>query len=74
MRDKKSDWGGHFVLAAWCTATKQWQDLPHKYESIGAAQDAAIERGIYRVAYLQDGRRLEMEPFALIGDRPPAHG
>jgi hypothetical protein len=32
------------------------------------AQRLAVERGIYRVVYQRDGRRLGMEPFAVLGD------
>jgi hypothetical protein len=59
---------GHFVLAAWCTASKAWHDQPGQYESLWQAQATATERGIYRVSYLRDGRRMDMEPFAIVGD------
>ena len=59
---------GHFVLAAWCTASKAWHDQPGRYQSHGRAQAAATERGIYRVSYLRDGQRLDMDPFGIVGD------
>jgi hypothetical protein len=59
---------GHFVLAAWCTASRAWHDQPGQYESNWQAQAVATERGIYRVAYLRDDRRVDMEPFAIVGD------
>jgi hypothetical protein len=59
---------GHFVLAAWCTASKAWHEQPGQYESAWQAQDAATERGIYRVAYVRKGRRLDMEPFVIMGE------
>ncbi len=57
----------YVMLTAWCTATKAWREVPGKYESICQAEDAATERGIYRVAFVSGGRRLEMEPFARVG-------
>lgn len=59
---------GYFVLAAWCTVSKAWQEQPEQYDSVWEAQAAATARGIYRVIYLRDGRRLNMEPFAIVGD------
>jgi hypothetical protein len=55
------------VLAAWCTASKAWHDQPGQYESTWQAQAAATERGIYRAVYVREGRRLDMEPFVIIG-------
>jgi hypothetical protein len=57
---------GRFVLAVWCTVSKAWHDLPGRYESPGQAEDAATERGIYRVVFVCDGRRLALDPFAKI--------
>jgi|688.fasta_scaffold393396_2 hypothetical protein len=57
-----------FVLTAWCTATRRWLDLPGRFDSVQDAQRLAIERGIYRVVYVRDERRLGMEPFAIVGD------
>jgi hypothetical protein len=59
---------GHFVLSAWCTASKAWHDQPGQYGSNWQAQAVATERGIYRVAYLRDDRRVDMEPFAIVGE------
>jgi hypothetical protein len=58
----------YFTLAQWCSVNKAWHDLPGQYESIRHAEDAATERGIYRVAFVSGGRRLTMEPFARVGD------
>jgi hypothetical protein len=63
----KHDPTAFFLLAAWCTATRRWLDLPGRFDSVQAAQGLAVERGIYRV-YVCDGRRLGMEPFAIVGD------
>jgi len=57
-----------FVLAQWCSVTKAWQEMPGQYRSPQLAERAAVERGIYRVVYVCDGRRLGMEPFARVGD------
>jgi hypothetical protein len=57
-----------FLLTAWCTASRQWLDLPGRFDSPQAAERLAAERGIYRVVYVCDGRRLGMEPFAIVGD------
>jgi hypothetical protein len=57
-----------FLLTAWCTATRQWLDLPGRFDTVQDAQRLAVERGIYRVVYQCDGRRLGMEPFAVLGD------
>jgi hypothetical protein len=56
-----------FLLTAWCTATRQWLDLPGRFDSPQDAERLAVERGIYRVVYVCDGRRLGMEPFAIVG-------
>jgi len=58
---------GHFVLAAWCTASKAWHDQPGQYESTWQAQAAATARGIYRVTYVRGGTRTDFEPFGIIG-------
>jgi hypothetical protein len=57
-----------FVLAQWCSVTKDWQEMPGQYRSPQLAERAAVERGIYRVVYVCNGRRLGMEPFARVGD------
>lgn len=59
---------GHLVLWAWCTASKGWDVQPGEYESKWQAAAAATERGIHRVSYLRDGRRMEMEPFVIMGE------
>jgi hypothetical protein len=58
----------YFVLAVWCTAARAWHDLPARYGSAPDARDAARERGIYRVCYVCDGRRLDLDAFAFVGD------
>lgn len=56
----------YFTLAQWCSVSKAWHDLPGRYDSMRHAEDAATERGIYRVVYVCDERRLGMEPFAKV--------
>ncbi len=58
----------YFVLAAWCTAGKAWHDLPQRYGSAADARGAARERGIYRVGYVCEGRRLDLDAWAVVGD------
>lgn len=57
-----------FVLAQWCSVRKAWVELPGQYRSPQSAEQAAVERGIYRVVYVRHDRRLGMEPFARVGD------
>jgi hypothetical protein len=59
---------GYFVLSAWCTQTKCWIDLEPHFESPGDAERAVAERGIYRVVFVREGRRLPCDPFAWIGE------
>ena len=59
---------GYFVLSAWCTTSKAWHDLPGVYAFPGEAEDAAVERGVYRVVCVSDNGRFPFEPFAKIGD------
>lgn len=68
MNTKPDDATAYFVLAAWCTATKAWQAAPGRYESPDDARRMAVERGIYRVVYVREGRQCGLEPFALVGD------
>jgi hypothetical protein len=56
------------LLTAWCTVTRQWLELPGRFDTVQDAQRLAVERGIYHVVYQHDGRRLGMEPFAVLGD------
>jgi hypothetical protein len=58
---------GYFLLSAWCTHTKSWQDMTPRFVSPGDAEQAVAERGIYRVVFVHEGRRLPCEPFALVG-------
>lgn len=59
----------YFVLAAWCTVAKAWQDAPGNYDSVQDAERAATEPGVYRVAYVNGGRRCDLEPFAKVPDQ-----
>lgn len=68
MNAKHDDATAYFVLTAWCTVAKAWQETPGRHASVQDAKRMAIERGIYRVAYVCDGRRCALEPFVLIGD------
>jgi hypothetical protein len=56
-----------FVLAQSCSVSKAWHDLPGHYQSPQHAEDAATERGIYRVVCVCNGQRIGMEPFAKVG-------
>jgi hypothetical protein len=56
------------IVTSWCTATRRWVDLPTRFECPRDAERSATDRGIYRVVCVCEGRRLEMEPFAIIGD------
>lgn len=58
------------LLSRWCTATSSWCDIPGRHDSVGAAESAATERGIYRVVFVSGGWRLPMEPFGVIGSHP----
>jgi hypothetical protein len=60
----------YILLSRWCTATSSWRDLPARHESVGAAESAATDRGIYRVVFVCGDRRLPMEPFGVIGSHP----
>ena len=58
-----------FRLQAWCTTTRTWRDLHEDYTSPAEARSAAAaERGIYRVFYVREGRRLPVDLFAVVGD------
>lgn len=56
----------HFALDQWCSVSKTWRDLHGQYESPRHAEDAATERGIYRVVFVRNGQRHGMEPFAKV--------
>ena len=67
--ENSSNSDGFFVLAAWCTVAKAWRDLDDRFESVADARDTAVQaRGIYRIAYVRNGKRLDMDPFGFIGD------
>lgn len=61
--------GCYFAPAAWCSATKKWCDCGSRFRTFADAEGAARERGIYRVTVVCDGRRSDLEPFALVADR-----
>jgi len=57
-----------FRLQAWCTTTRMWRDLHEAYTSPTEARSAAgAERGIYRIFYVREGRRLPVDLFAVVG-------
>lgn len=58
------------LLSCWCAQTSSWRDLPGRHDSVGAAESAAMERGIYRIVFVCGDRRLAMEPFGVIGSHP----
>jgi hypothetical protein len=60
----------YVLLSRWCCVAKSWRDIPERHESVGAAEAAATERGIYRVVFVCGDRRLAMEPFGVIGSHP----
>ena len=67
--DKNPIADGFFVLAAWCTVAKSWRDLDERFGSVADARDAAVQtRRIYRIAYVRNGKRMDMDPFGFIGD------
>ena len=71
MRAKSAASSGPInVLSRWCCATSSWRDLPGQHDSVGAAESAATDRGIYRVVFVCGERRLAMEPFAVVGSHP----
>jgi hypothetical protein len=57
-----------FTLSAWCTATRQWIEHPVRFRSVQHAEQAAAERGIYRVTATCNRRKIFLEPFAIVGD------
>jgi hypothetical protein len=63
-----NDGEAFFLLAQWCTVAKAWRELPQRFDAMHEAEQAATERGIYRVTLWCDGRRLDMEPFARVGE------
>ena len=67
MDTKTDNATAYFMLTAWCTVAKAWQEMPGRYASPDDARDKATERGIYRVTFVCEGRRCDLEPFALAG-------
>ena len=71
MQTDRKDRPEQFVLLSrWCSTASEWADLAEHYASVGAAETAAVERGIYRVVVVWGGRRLALEPFGVIGSHP----
>jgi len=64
----------YILLSRWCCVAKSWRDLPERHDSVGVAESAATERGIYRVVFVCGDRRLAMEPFGVIGSHPADAG
>ena len=44
--------------------------MAERHESVGAAESAATQRGIYRAVVVCGEHRLPMEPFAVVGAHP----
>jgi hypothetical protein len=71
MRAAKQESGEPFlILCRWCTATNTWFDTDVRPGCVGDCETAATERGIYRVAVVCGGRRIHLEPFAVIASHP----
>lgn len=68
MSTRNEDADAYFILAAWCTVAKAWRDGAGRYESVQDAERAAADPGIYRVAYVNAGRRCDLEPFARVSE------
>ena len=66
MSTRNDDGGAYFLLVAWCTVTKAWRDGAGRYPSVQDAERAATDPGIYRVAYVNGGRRCHLELFAKV--------
>jgi hypothetical protein len=58
----------YFVLSAWCTVTKTWLEAPARYSTPDEARGAAVERGIYRLAYVRECKRCDLDAWAVVGD------
>jgi hypothetical protein len=56
----------HCLLELWEPIRKAWVAAPAHHESIAAATAAAVERGVYRVVFVNRDRRLEMDAFAIV--------
>ena len=44
--------------------------MAERHESVGAAESAATQRGIYRAVVVCGEHRLPMEPCAVVGAHP----
>ncbi len=54
----------HYVLLSrWCAESSSWREIPVWHDSVGAAEAAATDRGIYRVVFVCGDRRLPIESF-----------
>jgi len=60
----------YVLLQRWCSETDSWQDTTGRHLSIGAAENAAQARGIYRAVLVCGDRRLSMGPFSFLGSHP----
>lgn len=68
MNDKQGTDEPAFRLQACRTTTRMWRDLHEAYASPTEARSAAAaERGIYRMVYVREGRRLPVDLFAVVG-------
>ncbi len=68
MAAKNQMENGYFVLSAWCTHGKRWIDLEPRFCSPGDAERSVGERGIYRIVFVREDKRVPCEPFAWIGE------
>jgi hypothetical protein len=50
-----NDGEAFFLLAQWCTVAKAWKELPQRFDAMHEAEQAATERGIYRVTLWCEG-------------------
>jgi hypothetical protein len=58
----------YFVLSSWCTATKTWREAPARYCTPDDARATAVERGIYLLAYVREGKRCDLDAWAVVAD------
>ena len=71
MRANRPQGNEQFVLLTqWCCVTSAWRDTAERHDSVGAAESAATQRGIYRAVVVCGEHRLPMEPFAVVGTHP----
>ena len=71
MRANRSQDDQQFVLLnRWCCVSSSWRETAGRYDSVGAAESGARQRGIYRAVVVCGEHRLPMEPFAVVGTHP----